>query len=113
MAQCRKPPPLDPGAMTVFGRLAQALESDWRTKARPNQLPPPGDWRVWLMLAGGGFGKSRSGAEWVRARIESGEARRVALVAATGAHCRDVMIEGESCILAISPSWNRPNYQPS
>src|SRR5690606_17804888 len=39
---------------------------DWRFWGRPAQLPPPGDWRVWLVLAGRGFGKTRAGAEWVR-----------------------------------------------
>jgi phage terminase large subunit-like protein len=56
---------------------------DWEFWARPNQLPPPGDWRVWLLLAGRGFGKTRSGAEFVRARVESGLASRVALVGPT------------------------------
>jgi len=53
-----------------------ALLDDWEFWARPNQLPPPGDWRVWLLLAGRGFGKTRSGAEFVRARVEAGLASR-------------------------------------
>lgn len=60
-----------------------ALLDDWEFWARPNQLPPPGDWRVWLLLAGRGFGKTRSGAEFVRARVEAGLASRVALVGPT------------------------------
>lgn len=56
--------------------------------ARPNQLPPPGDWRGWLLLAGRGFGKTRTGAEWVRDQIRSGK-RRIALVAPTAADARD------------------------
>lgn len=65
------------------------------------------------MDAGRGFGKTRTGAEWVRSYIESGKAGRVALVAETAADARDVMVEGESGILAISPPWARPVYQPS
>ena len=56
---------------------------------------------------------TRTGAEWVRHLAESGEARRIALVAPTSTDARDVMIEGESGILSISPSWARPKYEPS
>lgn len=94
-------------------RDAAALLHDWAFLARPNQLPPENDWRVWLLLAGRGFGKSRTGAEWVRSQVESGKARRVALVAPTAADVRDVMIEGESGLLAISPPWNMPIYESS
>jgi phage terminase large subunit-like protein len=80
--------------------------------ARANQLPPAGDWLVWLMLAGRGFGKTRAGAEWCRMQIAAGHGR-LALVAATAADVRDVMIEGQSGILAISPPWARPQYEPS
>ena len=86
---------------------------DWPFWARPNQLPPQGDWRVWLLLAGRGFGKSRTGAEWVREQVESGRSRRIALVAPTAADVRDVMIEGESGLLAICPPWNMPVYESS
>jgi phage terminase large subunit-like protein len=105
----------EPSASTakVFGRLAAALETDWNTLARPSQLAPSGTWRIWLLLAGRGFGKTRSGAEWVRSLVATGKASRVALVAATAADARDVMIEGESGILATSPDWDRPIYEPS
>lgn len=92
---------------------ARALLRDWRFWARPNQLPPPGDWRIWLLLAGRGFGKTRSGAEWVRMQVETGAARRIALVAPTSAAARDVMVEGESGLLAVSPENFRPVYEPS
>jgi predicted phage terminase large subunit-like protein len=92
---------------------AFALYYDWRIWARPSQLPPEGRWRVWLLLAGRGFGKTRSGAEWVREQVESGAAKRVALVAPTAADARDVMVEGESGLLAISPRDDSPLYEPS
>lgn len=82
-------------------------------RARSNQHPPGGEWKVVLWMAGRGFGKTRTGAEWVRDQVETGRARRVALVAPTEADARDVMIDGESGILAISPPWNRPRYEPS
>jgi phage terminase large subunit-like protein len=90
-----------------------AIFYHWPFWARDNQLPPSGDWRVWLILAGRGFGKTRSGAELVRARVESGRWGRIALVAETAADARDVMVEGESGLLAVSPPWNRPLYEPS
>lgn len=93
---------------------ALALHYDWTGLwARDNQLHPPGDWRVWLLLAGRGFGKTRTGAEWVREQIESGKARRIALVARSAADARDVMVEGESGILAVCPPWFKPKYEPS
>ncbi len=85
----------------------------WTLRARANQLPPAGDWRTWLILAGRGFGKTRAGAEWVRAQIESGRCRRMILAARTTDDARDVMVEGESGILAICPPWNRPVWRPS
>src|SRR6185437_3054620 len=86
---------------------------DWRIWARPSQLPPEGDWRIWLLLAGRGFGKTRSGAEWVRVQAESGAARRIALVAPTARDARLVMVEGESGLLAIAPDDRRPVFEPS
>ena len=86
---------------------------DWSFWARPNQLPPPGDWVAWLLLAGRGFGKSRTGAEWIREEAESGRRKRLALVARTAGDIRNVMVEGESGILAISPKWCRPKYESS
>ena len=98
---------------TLSNRDAATLLFDWTIWAREKQLPPPGDWRVWLILAGRGFGKTRTGAEWVRAEIEEGRCGRIALVGETAADARDVMVEGDSGILKISPPWNRPKYEPS
>src|SRR6266568_4583642 len=97
--------------MTVFGHLAESLQTDWRLKARPSQLPPPGDWVVWLMLSGRGFGKTRAGAEWVHTQIRDG-CSRLAQVAATSADCRDIVVEGESGVMATAPKHARPEYQP-
>jgi phage terminase large subunit-like protein len=92
---------------------ARALQWNWRGFwARPKQLAPVGAWTVWLILAGRGFGKTKTGAEWVVERVEQG-ARRIALVAETAADARDVMVEGESGVLACSPPWNRARYEPS
>jgi len=85
----------------------------WEYWGRPEQFAPPGDWSTWLILSGRGWGKSRTGAEWVRHQVESGACKRLALVARTAADARDVMVEGDSGILKISPPWNRPHYEPS
>jgi phage terminase large subunit-like protein len=98
---------------TVYARLAEALRNDWAVHARPEQLAPPGDWSVWLILSGRGWGKTRTGAEWVKSLIVSGQARRVALVGSTAADVRDVMIEGESGLLSVCADWDRPLYEPS
>ena len=86
---------------------------DWPRWARPKQLQPPGNWSGWVVLAGRGAGKTRQGSEWVRAMVESGRMTRIALVAETAADCRDVLVEGESGILSVSPPWNRPVYESS
>src|SRR5215471_13023856 len=90
-----------------------ALEYDWQGFwARPNQLPPPAPWKVWLILAGRGFGKTRAGAEQVITWARTPK-QRIALVAETAADVRDVVVEGESGILACSPPWFMPTYQPT
>lgn len=89
------------------------LAYDWRAWARPEQLLPPGPWTTWLILSGRGWGKTRTGAEATRTLAEAGRCGRMALVAPTAADARDVMVEGESGLLAIAPPWNRPRYEPS
>jgi len=62
---------------SIFGHLANVLENvqnAWSVIARPNQLAPPGGWRIWLLLAGRGFGKTRTICEWVRMLVETGAA---------------------------------------
>ena len=84
---------------------------DWNFWARPDQLAPEGDWRIWLIMAGRGFGKTRCGAEWVHQQVKLGK-KRIALVGETKADVRDVMVEGESGILNTSGKF-RPLYEPS
>lgn len=88
--------------------------------ARPeHQLPPEGAWTTWVILGGRGSGKTRAGAEWLRAHIEGatpeakGIARRVALVAETREQARDIMVFGESGIIANTPPDRRPEYLAS
>lgn len=92
---------------------ARALHWDWRFWARPKQIAPGGSWVTWLILAGRGFGKTRTGAEWITERVENGLARRIAIVAETAADARDVMVEGPSGVLACAKPWNPAKYEPS
>jgi phage terminase large subunit-like protein len=90
----------------------EALEYDWKFRGRPSQLPPDDpDWVYWLMLAGRGSGKTRAGAEWVRAIKET--ISPIALIGATAADVRDVMIRGPAGLLAIAPPGDYPSYEPS
>lgn len=91
----------------------EEFATHWRLWARLEQLPPPGDWSLWLVMAGRGFGKTRAGAEWVRAVAERDPNARIALVGANLAEARAVMVEGESGILAVCPQRRRPDYEPS
>jgi phage terminase large subunit-like protein len=89
-----------------------ALQWDWKLWARPSQRPPDDpDWVYWLMLAGRGSGKTRSGAEWIRQMKDV--ASPLALIGATAADVRDVMVRGPAGLLAIAPPGDYPEYQPS
>lgn len=90
-----------------------ALRHYWQLWAHDGQLPPDGDWLAWLILAGRGFGKTRAGAEWVRAIAESDGTARIALVGASLGEVRRVMVEGASGLLAIAPRGKRPKFEPS
>ena len=90
---------------------AEALLYTWSEWVRDNQRPPEGDWATWLILAGRGFGKTRVGSETVRRWVQ--DFSFVNLIGATSDDARDIMIEGESGILAICPRQERPAYLPS
>lgn len=88
----------------------QSWPAPWRETARPEQLPPDGHWLTWAFVAGRGAGKTRSAAEWTQEQAIAHPGCRIALVGRTPADVRDVMIEGDSGILAIARG-NRPVYQ--
>ncbi|MBZ9752738.1 terminase family protein [Deinococcus sp. HMF7604] len=99
-------------------RTGLSRRQTWLATARLNQLPPAGDWFVWLILAGRGFGKTRTGAETIAQWARETPRGRFALVAQTAADARDVMVEGVSGLLSvldeselrggsIDTAWNR------
>lgn len=90
---------------------AEAILHDWQLWGRPDQQIPTGNWRTWLILAGRGWGKTRTGAETVREWVKHYPI--VNLIAATADDARDIMIEGESGILAICPPNEKPDYKSS
>lgn len=90
---------------------ARAMLYDWRGwHARPEQLAPVGEWDIWLVLAGRGWGKTKTGAEWVREEVAAGRAGKIALVAETAADARDVMV---SALRAVFPPDKAPIYTKS
>ena len=91
----------------------ELLRCSWWLYKRQGQTTPTGDWRVWLILAGRGWGKTRTGAEFIREQVDAGAATHIALVGPTAGDVRDTMIEGESGLLSIYPAHQRPRYEPS
>jgi phage terminase large subunit-like protein len=89
------------------------LYYDWDFWARKEQLPPDGDWMYWLLLAGRGFGKTRTGSEFIRHCAEQGQYKRIGLIGRTAADVRDIMLYGESGLMKICPIGFYPDYQPS
>jgi phage terminase large subunit-like protein len=108
--------PPDEQAALLAGFDPDRLQWDWSFWGRPEQQPPEGeDWNIWMYLAGRGAGKTRTAAEWVRetAKYTTTGQRRFALVARTAADVRDVIVEGESGIINVTPPSERPLYEPS
>ncbi len=115
---------LDAFLTKLGAKELERLHYDFEIWARDDQLPPATtaedrDWTTWLMLGGRGAGKTRAGAEWVRALVQRSDlaqdsaALRIALVGETLANARAVMVEGISGLLAVHRPHERPRYEPS
>src|SRR5262245_54591601 len=85
-------------------REVAELNHNWEFWGRPDQHAPKGDWFTWMIMAGRGWGKTRTGAEWIRKMANENPGCRIALVGETAADCRDVMIKGDSGLIACDPS---------
>lgn len=111
-----------PHWMQAFGDdVMHQLVTDWKFLARTEQLPPAAQYKFWLYMAGRGSGKTRTGAEWTKDLVRLGY-NRIGMIAPTAADARDVMVEGESGLLAVCNDWDRdikgnltgrPIYEPS
>lgn len=88
----------------------EAKAKPWREIARPNQLAPPGNWQIWLLLAGRGFGKTRTIVEWAQEKAMAGRTRGN-IVASTSSDGRDVLVDGPSGFLAVCDPV--PEWEPS
>ena len=91
----------------------EALEHDWRFWARDDQISPPGLWRIWLALAGRGWGKTRVGAEWCHEYARDNPGSRIAIVAATKEDAEKVCVSGDSGILATQKPWMPVEFKPA
>lgn len=86
------------------------ISYDWLKVARPSQLPPEGNWSTWLILAGRGFGKTRTGSETINAWVRAKKAHRIALIGASIHEVLNVMINGESGIRRTAPLKEQPKW---
>jgi len=95
----------------IVNRLLEEYKYRWSIHARDKQTLPAGSWQTWLIKAGRGFGKTRTGAETIR--IWKDHYPILHLVGATAGDVRDIMIEGKGGLLESSPNWDKPRYEPS
>jgi phage terminase large subunit-like protein len=93
--------------------IQRAIFEQWRWQSHDGQFEPGGDWRLWVIMAGRGFGKTRAGAEWVSALARADATLRIALVAATIDEARAVMVEGESGLVAVARTGEAVRYVAS
>jgi phage terminase large subunit-like protein len=99
-------------SITSWSKAKFARSESWRFWQRDDQNEPDQDWRIWLVMAGRGYGKTRMGAEWVSRLAATNPGARFALIGATQSEARQVMVEGESGLLSL-PFAERPEWEPS
>ncbi len=124
MADCARHDLLETALDGLSPAEMRFILSDWPTFAHEHQLPPDGNWRIWLLMGGRGAGKTRAGAEWIKAMAlghgwlngsgaSKGFAGRIALVGETFSDVREVMVEGVSGLLALHSRGERPTWTPT
>lgn len=107
--------PAEEQAAILAGVDPQVLLYDWKFWGRPEQHTPPGNWNIHLLMAGRGFGKTRTAAEFIREQAMdlSEGPKRIGIVTRVSADGRDVMVEGPAGIMNICPPGEMPLYEPS
>ena len=93
--------------------VRRAIAELWEWQAHGGQREPEGEWSVWLLMAGRGFGKTRAGAEWIWARARENPGARIALVGGSRDDAVKVMIEGESGLLRTARLGEEAEWKPS
>lgn len=104
---------LSPAELDAYERLLEAEEKDWDAVARESQLEPPGEWATWYIQAARGFGKTEAICQALRRRVKLGLSRESALIGATAADTREVLVEGPAGVLQACTRAERPLYEPS
>ena len=89
------------------------LAYDWNKTAREKQKTPKGGWRTWLIIAGRGFGKTRTGSETIRQWVKEKKFKQIALIGKSEDEVKKVMIEGNSGILSVHTTKEMPKYESS
>jgi len=102
---------LTPEKQVELDNLLERYKYRWSLHARPSQCIPDGDWTIWLLKTGRGWGKTRTGAETIRIWKETMPI--IHFFGATTGDARDIMIEGPAGIINVSPSWDKPKYESS
>ena len=113
LRECSKRRKIEAYLQDLGPEAIERLLYDWALWAREDQLPPSGDWISWLILGGRGAGKTRAGAEWVRAVALEHEDARIALIGETLSDVRSIMVEGVSGLLGVHADHERPKFEPS
>jgi phage terminase large subunit-like protein len=113
VAAVRSPIELVQFVRGLSGPTVRAMLECFDWQAHGGQVPPPGDWRVWLLMAGRGFGKTRAGAEWLWAQVRAMPGAQVALVGASLEEVAQVMIEGPSGLAAIARTGEEVLWRPT
>jgi phage terminase large subunit-like protein len=111
----RLSPDMQASFLTTLDETAlETFQASWEFFIQPHQEPPRGDWTTWLVLGGRGAGKTRTGAEWVRAWARGGSAvSPIALIGETEHDAREVMVEGVSGLMKVHQNDDRPRWIPS
>lgn len=102
-------PERDQLILSLSPERAAALKYDWPSWARSNQLPPPGSWSYWMVKAGRGFGKTRTGAEFIRQKIKDG-AKQLNIIVRTVGDIEKILVRSSGGVLKVCADDERPRW---